>query len=80
MGVVNIMMPTPAIWTPPWGLPQAEGKSSRKPKAESSAPTIGKAGAETVRVRPANPSVGEVRRVLPARAVDDHVLRANDRA
>src|SRR6185503_17147595 len=75
--VVIMVAPAPSVWTPPGSSPGSEPESVAESEAEAYVPITGKARAESIRAWAADPVASDIRRVVPARAVNHDVFRTD---
>src|SRR4051812_45361319 len=74
MIVVVMVPPSPTVRAPPWPCPGSKPEPVAESEAESHVPIVGEARAESIRAWTADPIASDVRRVVPARAIDYHVV------
>src|SRR5258707_15572318 len=66
--VIEVMPPTPFVWTPPRMAPCAQPTSGCKSKTESDSPVVREAYSETIRAGPTDPIASDIGRIVPTRA------------
>src|SRR5438876_7605616 len=72
--VVIMVAPAPSIRPPPGMCPGSEPESVAESEAKAHIPIVGKARAESIRAWTADPIASDVGRVVPACAVNHHVV------
>ena len=75
--VVIMVAPAPSIRPPPGMEPGSEPEPFAETETKAHSPIIGKACAESIGARTADPIASNVGRVGPARAVNHYVVRAD---
>src|SRR5437879_760343 len=72
--VVMMVAPTPSIRPAPGMEPGSEPESVAEPEAKAHVPIVGEARAESIGARTTDPIASDVGRVVPARAINHHVV------
>src|SRR5258707_3861471 len=72
--VVIMVAPSPSKRTPPGMAPGSEPESVAESEAKAHIPIVGEARAESVGARTAYPIASDIRRIVPARAVNHDVV------
>src|SRR6266481_3357832 len=77
MAVIKVVVPAPAIWTPPRVAPCPQPTSGGKPETEPNPPVVREPHPKSIRARPAYPVIADVRRIVITGAIDHDVIRAH---
>ena len=72
--VIMVVAPSPSKRTPPWMAPGSEPESVAESEAKAHIPIVGEARAESIGAGTADPIASDIRRVVPARAVNHDVV------
>src|SRR6266404_1378407 len=75
--VIEMMPPTPFVWSPPWMAPCPQPVAGAEPETEADPPVIREASPEAIGAGPADPIASNIRRIVPTRAVHHDIVRAH---
>src|SRR5882724_218989 len=72
--VIMVVAPSPSKRAPPWIGPGSKPESVAESEAKAHIPIVGETRAESIGAGTAYPIASDIRRVVPARAVNHHVI------